>query len=178
MSAHDLNGSLEWHERLRDEPAPTPDLPDQPTPLELARAYAALALAYRSQWPLVVEGLQYLHGALLGTKGTVERIERRMTGTPEPHRPPLPSLSEYTPDLTPAGGIRIPPAAWEEVRVRLADTERALADALQAEKLARAVEVALEAKAKRQRERVVFYVTIGTAVGGLAAWLLTHFAHL
>lgn len=187
MAAHQ-NGTgedLEWHERLRLEPASTPVLPDHPTPLELARAYASVALAYRQQWPLVVQGLQFLHGATLGAKAAVERVERRLKGEPEPARPKLPSLSEYNPDLTPAGGIRVDPHAWEAVRRQLADQQAALDAAETAAAVAAAREQgaeearsALEAKSKRFRDWVLFAFAVGGPLLGALVWALTHFAHL
>lgn len=68
--------SAPWPERLRAEPAPLPELPDHPTPLELARAYVALAIAHQGQWPVVVEALHELHGGHLGLRATTEALQR------------------------------------------------------------------------------------------------------
>lgn len=94
-SRHDVNGGAHWTERLRAEPSPLPELPDHPMPLELARAYVALALAYRADHPVLVEAVHELHGGVMAAKAGVERLEQRLVdaGLLLPLRaPPLPPM--------------------------------------------------------------------------------------
>lgn len=66
-SRESLNGDV-WPEL----PSSTPDLPKleaRPTPLELAQAYATLAVHHGQLWPRVVLALEYLRGHLIGAKG-------------------------------------------------------------------------------------------------------------
>jgi pimeloyl-ACP methyl ester carboxylesterase len=92
------NGSaapdLHWTERLHAEPAPLPELPDHPTPLELARSYGSLAMAYASQHPVVVEALHDVHGVGLGNRAILERIEKTLWNRAPGIAPPLPPMRD------------------------------------------------------------------------------------
>jgi hypothetical protein len=93
-------------------------------------------------------------------------------------RPRLPTLSEYNPDLTPAGGIRVSPEAWEAVQRRIheQDEDRKLADAHAAG--ARQALAELAAQNDRFRKRITFVIAVGSPTLAALAWLATHLFHL
>lgn len=130
-----------------------------------------------------------------------ERIERRLDGEvmpPRAHRDmrrPLPSLSEYNPDYTPAGGIKLDPdefaklqrhVAEQDERARIAEAEKrgaekALAASEAAKKKAddaaeKATKDANEARERAQRRRL-YWLSFASAGGAVAAYVLSHVFH-
>ncbi len=169
---------------LERDPAPIPELPDHPTPLELARAYGSVTLAWYRQWPRIVDALQFLYGAVMGAKGEAEaaRREAHAARLAAQGRALLPSMHEYNPDLTPAGGIRVSPDAWTALQHRLAELDAARKTA---EDESRGAQKALEKVEERQKKRRDSLLLWGTllspfvlaALTGLGV-LIAHWLHL
>lgn len=95
----------------------------------------------------------------------------------------LPSLTEYNPEHTPMGGIKIDPWAWEALQQRILDQDIAAAAAKAraegaAEALAKvqadasASEKAAEKKFKKWMKIAAFVATTG---GGALGWIIHHF---
>lgn len=70
----DLNGNGGWPE-LPKEPPTLEELPDDATPIELARAYAQGFVAFAPLWRKSVHALEFLFGLGMGTKAALERLE-------------------------------------------------------------------------------------------------------
>lgn len=67
-----------WPERLRAEPVPLPELPDHPTPAELARAYGTVVVLWSRHWPMLVEAFQWLYGVFIGRAAAIDTIDERL----------------------------------------------------------------------------------------------------
>lgn len=66
-------------EDIRTEPVPLPELPDHPTPGDLARAYGSVVIVWSRYWPKLAEGFHWLYGVVMGTRGIAERIDSRLS---------------------------------------------------------------------------------------------------
>jgi hypothetical protein len=109
------------------------------------------------------------------------RIERRLDGEelpPHPHRNmrgKLPSLSEYNPDYTPAGGLRLDQDGFQKLQEKIAAQDRRAELAEAKKKGAEEALAALEVGAARFRTRVLFVIAVATPVAGLLGWLAHQF---
>jgi hypothetical protein len=76
----DPNGG--WVSQLRSEPLKSLDLPEpgKASALDLARAYGSIVFGWLKQWPLVVEGLQWLHGGVLDAKAAAISAREEAAG--------------------------------------------------------------------------------------------------
>lgn len=102
-----------------------------------------------------------------------------------PPRRKLPSLREYDPESTPAGGIRVQTHAWEALQQRIAAQEEAMQEAKEKADLAAAEKrgadsalSALEARSENSRRAFKFWMGVAATTAAGLAWLVTHLAHL
>lgn len=173
-----MNGG--WPHELDDDPPELPPLQDRPTYRELAEAVGSALIADRQWRPKATQAFRYLRDGLQQLRTDMnerfERIETMLAG--KLPRPRLPSLTQYDPDLTPAGGIRIDSKAWEAIQERLGAEEMARKGLEARLSKADAEAAGYERALDHLKKRILFWIAILVPASGLVGWLLTHFAHL
>jgi hypothetical protein len=177
-SKEEMNG----FPNLEREPITLDDLPDRPSPIELARAYATIVIAWFGQWPKVVDALHWLYGRCMGIELSIDKAHKEVMSELKDirvqlgiHREKLPSLSEYHPENTHGGGIRVTQEAWQAVQLKMQEQaeEKIAGDARVAG--ANDALATLDAANKKLRERIAFYVLLAGAIGGGLKWLASVF---
>ncbi len=184
------NGRDDGWPFLEREPLELPTLPPRPTPQDHSRAYGTTLVLWSRLWPRVVDALEWLRGAVMATRGDLEKMNRelleeiRKARTPSV-RPKLPSMSAFAPEQTAGGGIHIQGEAWIALQRQVQDFDEAI-ERLEREKIeaqaetrgAKTALAELERTWKGRRDVVLFVLALLVPLAGLASWVLTHFLHL
>jgi hypothetical protein len=140
-------------------PPPLPDLPEHPTSVDLARAYATTLLVFAQLWPRTVQALEYL-------KRAVEEIEDRP-------RDKESSIHDWNELLEGAGHalsqrVKDPRDAMSSERAR-----QIAADAVEAAKGADARLKLARIDDRRWQLLMALLGLIGAILTGLAVWEIT-----
>ena len=132
-----------------------------------------------------VEGLQdTLRSLVKQVRGIATKLEVEETEDTGAYRRKLPSLSEYDAELTPHGGIKISPEAWQQVQERIHHLDGEAAESRRKAELAAARQIGAQrviaendARFEKWKNRAKLTATIGGPVVAGLAWLATHFLH-
>lgn len=117
---------------LDASPPNVPELPEDATPTEIARALGTVILEWAARWPKVVHALDYLQGATMGAKAEAERAssDSRRTREAVAHldRKVVELVRRQNPNLPPMRGeTPSSHALVEEVRSEVKDSFEQLA---------------------------------------------------
>lgn len=95
--------------------------------------------------------------------------------------PPLPmrdKLLTIDPDRTPTGGFKLDPEAWQKILSKFEEMEEQARKSTEHALWLKEQNDLREAKAKKFRDRVMFWLAVGTPLGtgvtALVTWLLSH----
>ncbi len=162
----------------------------------LARQYAGLASGYTLHLPAIYRELDEFRAAINTLPDRMEaRMHEALHAVLERHdetwdrRRKLPSLSEYDPEFTPAGGIKFDQRQFAALSQRMAALDAEIAEAKQAADLAaaekRGADHAREeivTKSAKFRKDVAFWLKVAVVVVppviAALTYLVTHFAKL
>jgi len=161
----------------------------------MSRSYMTLAAQVSQHLPGIYQELDEFRAAI---NTLPDRMAARIDESLHRHgetwdrRRKLPSLSEYNPDYTPAGGIKFDSQQFAALSQRMAAYEAQIQEAKQAADLAaaekRGAEHALAVQAEQATAQAKKWkstlnlikvgVGIAISVGGAIVYLITHFAKL
>jgi hypothetical protein len=149
-----------------------------PTTDDLLRAITNLTTKMTPiamEWPEIRQGFRRLERIIEDHDRRLAKLELQRLPA---YRGPLPSVTEFDPDKTPHGSIRLDPEMWEKFALKLKEHE---------DKSIKALEYVNTLKQERaesdERQRIIWRrarVAFGvlTAAGPTIGWILTHLLHL
>jgi len=175
---------------------------------ELARVYATIVVRWRqTDWPKVVDALEWLHGAVWGMREQIHRdleawrqalvqeqrahleelrgsLQAELAKRPPSVRPPprAPDMDQFRPEQTIGGGIRVTDEAWQAVQAKLGELleDKEEADRLRdiAQAEARGAQAALAQLATAGEKRWISVLRWLTVLGAICGLLAWLIAHI